>query len=206
MQDKVYIVEDDQGICNALQWLFKSIALQTHIFHSGVDFLTQYQHDWHGCLLLDIRMPLMSGLELQEKLNILNNQLPIIFMTGHGDIPLAVRAMKAGAFDFITKPFNNHNLIEQIHQALKQKVKIRPDDSAQEYIKKYSRLTPRELDVLACVVEGQLNKQIALSLKISISTVEMHRANVMDKLGAKSIVDLIKNYVINAHLLKNTDH
>jgi two-component system response regulator TtrR len=201
MQDTVYIVEDDQGICNALDWLFKSIALPTHIFHNGVDFLKYYQPNWRGCLLLDIRMPQMSGLELQEKLNILNNQLPIIFMTGHGDIPLAVRAMKAGAFDFITKPFNNHNLIEQIHQALKQKVKMRPDHTSQEYIEKYSKLTPRELEVLACIVEGQLNKQIALSLNISISTVEMHRANVMDKLDAKSVVDLIKNYILNEHLL-----
>lgn len=201
MPNTVFIVEDDPGICTALEWLFKSVALSTRIFHNGVDFLNHYKSDSNGCLLLDIRMPHMSGLELQDHLNGLNNKLPIIFMTGHGDIPLAVRAMKAGAFDFITKPFNNQNLIELIHQALKKNIQQKPHISSNAFIEKYSKLTRRELEVLKCIVEGQLNKQIALNLKISISTVEMHRSNLMDKLGVKSIVDLIKHYTLNESVL-----
>ncbi len=194
--DTVYIVEDDPLICKVLEHLYESIQLPFRIYPSGKEFLADYQLSWSGCLLLDVRLPHMSGLELQAELNRRGSLLPIIFLTGHADVDLAVRAMKAGAFDFMTKPFNNQALIEQTHRAMKKTIKLPP-----QFIEGYAQLTRREVEVLHKVVEGQLNKQIATLLDISISTVEMHRANLMRKLGANSIVELIKSHTIYKHLL-----
>ena len=192
----VYVVEDDYAICNALEWLFKTINLNSQIFVNGQECLNNYKSDWYGCFLIDIRMPIMGGLELQERLNELNNKLPIIFITGHGDIPLAVRAMKSGAFDFVTKPFNNQILLEQIQKAIETS-KQRMNKIDKKFIEGYKKLTRRELEVLECIIAGQLSKKIAVTLNISISTVELHRSNLMQKLSVKSVVDLVKNYILH---------
>ena len=206
LEPTVFIVEDDKAFCSALEWLFRSVSLNSEIFHNGLECLQNYSLDWYGCFVMDLRMPQMGGLELQEQLNKLHNKLPIIFITGHGDVPLAVRAMKAGAFDFITKPFNNQleekNIelkaaLEKIQRAIEKTTQKIQNKNDQAFIKGYSKLTPRELEVLDCVVDGQLSKQIAANLNISLSTVELHRSNLMQKLGAKSVVDLVKGYLLN---------
>lgn len=197
-ESTVYIVDDDPITCKMLKQLLTSVHLPCRVFNSALDFLEHYQPTWMGCLLLDVRLPKMSGLELQDKLNKLHNPLPIIFMTAFGDIQSAVQAMKAGAFDFLSKPVNHHYLLEQIHAALSGHEKR---ENTHLFLTGYTKLTGRELEVLKCILKGQLNKQIAAELNISISTVEMHRSNLMQKLHAKTIVDLIKNYTLNQHLL-----
>lgn len=195
----VFIVDDDEAVCQALSWLLKSTNMHAEIFSNAQDFLSSYTSNRKGCLLIDVRMPGMNGLELQEKLNALHNMLPVIILTGHGDIPMAVRAMRAGAFDFITKPFNNQVLLEQVQRAIMQNanshLKVMPHDIAQ----RIQRLTPREREVMELVVDGKLNKEIAHLLKISISTVELHRANVMQKMQAKTIAELVKLYILSTN-------
>lgn len=185
----IYIVDDDPALCKALQWLLESVDLKVQFYHSAVDFLKNYQLSWQGCLLIDIRMPIISGLQLQEKLIELGNRLPIIMISGHGDISMAVRAMKAGAIDFITKPFNDQILVELIQYALSLNKPLTHQDTL---LKRYQTLTPREQQTMMGVVEGKMNKQIAYDLKISHKTVELHRSHVMQKMGAKTLADLIK--------------
>lgn len=185
----IYIVDDDEALCKALSWLLESIGLKTKAFHSAGDFLKVYDLCWRGCLLIDIRMPDISGLQLQEKLIELGNLIPIIMISGHGDISMAVRAMKAGAVDFITKPFNDQLLIEQIQAALMLNSQVESKHSIQ---KNYQQLTPREQQILAKVVAGKMNKEIAYELNISHKTVELHRSHVMQKMGAKTLADLVK--------------
>lgn len=190
----IYLVEDDTALCQALEWLFKSINLLSKTFLNGKDFLDHYHPEWTGCILADIRMPQMGGLELQEQLSLRHNRLPIIFMTGHGDVSLSVRAMKAGAFDFITKPFNNQNLLEQIQKAIEKNRKDVIYKENRHFMESCMKLTRREVEILHHVVAGKLNKQISSMLEISISTVEMHRANIMKKLEVKSLAKLIEDY------------
>jgi len=188
----VFIVEDDPAVADALNCLFKSIKLPVEHYNDAWQFLQQFDPARKGCLLLDVRMPGVSGLDLQEHLKQRNNQLPIIFITGHGDIAMAVRAMKAGAFDFITKPFNNQLLLEQVQRA----IALNPHVNEVAKIKTHlATLTPRELQILTLVVNGKANKQIANELAIAISTVELHRSKLMKKMCAKSVADLIKSYL-----------
>ncbi|CAM4443007.1 MAG: Response regulator protein TmoT [Legionellaceae bacterium] len=197
----VYVIDDDTALCESLHWLIESIGLRVRIYNNAKDFLNEYRPEMKGCLLIDIRMPGLSGYELQDILISQHNRLPVIMMTGHGDIPMAVRALKAGAIDFITKPFNAQYLLEQIQKAIQQ-------DSARTQVpeytilsKRFSSLTSREKEVLEGVVAGQLNKEIAYDLGISLKTVELHRSHVMQKIQAKSLAELVKFYLILNHTL-----
>ncbi len=193
----VYIVDDDNTLCKSIQWLVESIKIQATIFNNGFDFLAGFNPNAESaCILLDIRMPEMSGLELQEQLNARKNTIPIIFMTGHGDIAMAVRAMKAGAFDFITKPFNDQILLDQIQKALShyRQTTLTQNQTSQVEIR-YKSLTQREKEVLKGVGQGKLNKTIAHELHISPKTVELHRARVMQKMEANSLAELLKFYL-----------
>lgn len=198
----VFVIDDDQALCQSLRWLLESVGLQVETYNSGASFLEKYNPERRGCLLIDIRMPGMSGLELQEQLIARHNLTPIIFITGHGDVPMAVRAMKAGAVDFITKPFNDQLLLELIQKAIAQDLN-RPDIHQQrQYAERMAQLTARELEIMKLVVNGKLNKIIAHELGISIKTVELHRAHVMQKMQVKSLAELVKIH----SLLERTPH
>jgi two-component system response regulator TtrR len=198
----LFLIEDDVAICQALIALLATIQLPVKTYHTAQAFLTDYDNisQQSGCLLIDVRLPDMSGLDLQEKLHALNNTLPIILMTGYGDVPMAVRAMKAGAFHFVLKPFNNQELLELIQRALlacSSSKAIKLDKEAQEQLK---QLTPREREVIEQLMEGKLNKQVAADLGISISTIELHRAHAMAKLQTNTIAELIKKYLLLTRL------
>jgi two-component system response regulator FixJ len=186
---KIYIIDDDIELCNGLRWLLESINLKVETYHSAMDFLKVYKVDWCGCLLIDIRMPEMSGLQLQDRLIALGNPLPIIMISGHGDISMAVRAMKGGAIDFILKPFNDQQLLEQIQRAISLSKEIEIKQSA---LNRYNKLSARGKEILIKALNGKMNKQISHELGISIKTVECHRANIMQKMEAGSIVELAK--------------
>ena len=188
----VYIVDDDEAIRSALSLLMESVGLKTESCESAYDFLDSYDPNLPGCLLLDIRMKGMSGLELQLRLNEMGIQLPVIIMTGHGDVSMAVRALKAGAIDFIEKPFENKSLINKVNAALEDEIERQKRKSADEIIlRRLQRLSPREREIMTLLVEGKSNKVIAAELNISIRTVENHRAKIMDKAGADSFSQLI---------------
>jgi two-component system response regulator FixJ len=189
----VYIVDDDQAIRHAMELLMRSVGLDYEIFHSGDDFLAGHTNDRAGCLVLDIRMPGLGGLELQEKLNEMGSTLPIIFITGHGDVPMAVEAMQKGAVDFIQKPFRDQELLDQISEALKTDQERRSArDQKAEVSNRLEKLTKREREVMDLVVTGKPNKVIAYELGVSQRTVEIHRARVMEKMEARSLADLVR--------------
>lgn len=189
----VFVIDDDQAMRDALSLLLKAGNLQAEIFPDAKSFLETYSTDRPGCLLLDVRMPGMSGLELQEKLIKSGICLPIILITGHGDVAMAVRAMKAGALDFIEKPFSSKHLLERIQEALAKDVYIRRCQAQHAAIaSRVTLLSPREFQVLERVVAGYYNKIIAMELGIGISTVEAHRKRVMEKLQAESLTDLVR--------------
>lgn len=188
-QDTIYVVDDDEPICKAIQWLLEPANLEVKIYHSALTFLKNYNLNLRGCLLIDVRMPGMSGLQLQEQLISLGNTMPIIMLTAHGDVSMAVRALKAGAFDFITKPFNDQNLLEQIQSAL---LKDKNKSNMEDIWKRYKMLSNREKEIMECIIIGKMNKTIAYELDISIKTVELHRANIMQKMQAKNLVELVK--------------
>ncbi|MBU2876341.1 MULTISPECIES: response regulator transcription factor [Aliiglaciecola] len=197
-QQTVYIIDDDEAIRDGMEMLLASIGLNAKSFVNGQEFLKEFNDDMKGCIVLDIRMPKMSGLELQLKLKELNSLLPIIFITGHGDIPMAVEAMRNGAIDFIRKPFNDQNLIDRINEALalnsKQNASI---DNKQKEVRKISLLSNREKEVFNLVTEGAMNKMIASELNISERTVEVHRSHVMEKLGAKTLAQLVRIKILS---------
>jgi two-component system response regulator FixJ len=193
----VFVVDDDPALCNAVQWLLQSINLNVEIFYNGQTYLDTYDPKRYGCLLLDIRMPIMSGFELLDRLNKLGNRLPIIFITGHGDVPMAVRAMQEGAIDFVLKPFNDQILLEKIQKAIEADKQRKEHFQDPEIQQRLSKLTARELEVMNFIVDGKLSKQIAFALKISESTVDFHRSNLMRKLQVKSIADLVKIHLLN---------
>jgi two-component system response regulator FixJ len=192
----VYIVDDDQAIRRAMDFLMRSVGLNYEIFHSADDFLAKYTNEFAGCLVLDIRMPGLGGLELQQKLLERDSSLPIIFITGHGDVPMAVEAMQKGAFDFIQKPFRDQELLDRVTEAMKTDREIR---SAREeragVAKRIEKLTKREREVLDLVVTGKPNKIIAYELGVSQRTVEIHRARVMEKMEAKSLAGLVRMHL-----------
>ena len=199
-ESSVFIVDDDEAVRDSLKMLVRSIGLSVETFTSAADFLESYDPSRAGCVILDIRMPGMSGLELQEQLSARNATLPIIFITGHGDIPMAVKSIKAGAVDFIQKPFRDQELIDRIQQALEQNVRTRnrvgEDDAIAERI---TSLTPREREVMEYVARGEPNKAIAYDLNISERTVEVHRARVMEKMKADSLPDLVQMVIKFRH-------
>jgi RNA polymerase sigma factor (sigma-70 family) len=189
----VFLVDDDEAVRDSLGLLMKSVALTSRSFASAGDFLAAYDPDSPGCLILDIRMPGMSGMELQQKLIDMRAKLPIIFITGHGDIPMAVEAMQRGAVDFIPKPFRDDELLDRINRALETDRKNRDSLVEREVIEeRIERLTPREKQVLELVVQGKANKVIAGDLDVSQRTVEIHRARVMEKMQVRSVAQLVR--------------
>ncbi|HEX2494539.1 MAG TPA: response regulator FixJ [Steroidobacter sp.] len=189
----IFIVDDDAAVRDALKLLLRSVGQAVETFGSAQEFLDAYSEDRPGCLVLDIRMPGMSGLELQQRLNEKHSILPIIFITGHGDVPMAVEAMQAGAVDFIQKPFRDQDLIDRINQALEKDSSNRAALGERNDIRRrLETLTPREREVLDLVVHGKANKVIAGDLKLSQRTVEIHRARVMEKMQASSLAHLVR--------------
>lgn len=198
MDPIVYVVDDDQAMVESLLWIIESVGLKAKAFVRAQDFLSEYDKTQHGCLLLDVRMPGMSGPELQTKLNDIGAELPIIFISGHGDVPLAVRVMKAGAVDFLTKPFNDQVLLESINKALRQdKINREKQQENAQAEAKFALLSPREVQVLQGIVAGKQNKVISAELNISLKTVEAHRASVMKKMGVKSVSQLVRLVLTN---------
>ncbi|MDP1604279.1 MAG: response regulator [Legionella sp.] len=192
----VFVVDDDCRVREALQWLLESIALPVETFVSADHFLKSYNPERLGCLIIDVRMPGMSGLELLAHLKSVGCQLPVIVITGYGDIPMAVRAMQAGAVNFISKPLNEQYLIDLIQEIFRKKPLTDPSLSIKKIINCFAELTPRERAVISLLTEGKLNKQIAFDLNISLSTVELARSNIMKKMQAKTLAQLIRNYVL----------
>lgn len=189
----VYIVDDDEGVREALQLLLETVDQDSETYASPIDFLTSYSSKMAGCLILDIRMPEMSGLTLQKKLKDLNSTLPIIFITGHGDIPMAVEAMREGALNFIRKPFREHDLLDCINQALQMDAgKHAMESEKQKCIKLVATLTERETEIFKRVSEGEANKVISSDLGISQRTVEVHRSKLMKKLGVNNLAQLVR--------------
>ena len=192
-QPTVFIVDDDAGVRSSIRILLKSIGQNAVPFPSAQEFLQSYRIEQPGCLVLDIRMPGMSGLELQLELNKRGAVIPVIFITGHGDIPMAVEAMRHGAFDFAQKPFRDQDLIDRVQQALARDAETRRDLQAQTQIKaRLESLTPRERQVLDFTVAGHANKVMAHDLELSQRTVEIHRAHVMEKMAARSLAHLVR--------------
>ncbi len=188
----VYVVDDDEAVRDSLSVLLRSVGYQAQTFESAVEFLESFDADQHGCLVADIRMPGMSGLDLQAALNKDGSELPIIFITGHGDVPMAVDAMKSGALDFIQKPFRDQDLLDRINQALQADSERRQSCEERSVVRaRLAALTPREREVMDRVVKGQANKVIALDLGVSQRTVEIHRARVMQKMHARSLAELV---------------
>jgi len=189
----VFVVDDDDGMRSALDALLSTVGYKTAVFSRPSEFLANFKIDSPGCLVLDIRMPDMSGLELQQHLNRIGSMLPVIFITGHGDVPMAVQAMKEGAFEFVQKPFRDQDLLDRINHALKQDAENRNTVARRaEVLHRLESLTPRERQVMDLVVEGAANKVIAIDLDLSERTVEIHRAKVMEKMGARSVAHLVK--------------
>ena len=198
----VFVVDDEPDVRAALRLLIKSVGYNVECFESADLFFNQFQPDRMGCLILDVRMPGMSGMDLQEKLASMETLLPVIMISGHGEIPMAVKAVQKGAVDFLQKPFSDQQLLDRISQAMEINSK-RHDihDVRQSAQDKYDSLTPRESEIFAEVVSGKLNKIIAYELNISTRTVEIHRAKAMEKMGAKNLSELINL----ANLIKSSD-
>ena len=189
----VFIIDDDEAVRDALDMLFRSVGLAVHSFQSAIEFLEEYDDSLSGCVVLDIRMPTMRGLELQEELISRKSTLPIIFISGHGDIPMAVSAVKKGAMDFISKPFRDQDLLDCVQRALKENARLQDRAGAyQAAANNLNLLTPREREVLDLMIEGKANKVIAADMDISQRTVEVHRGNVMEKMGTRSLAQLVK--------------
>jgi len=196
----VMVVDDDSGIRNAMRALLKSVGLESLLFASAQEFLATYQPEQPGCLLLDIRMPGMSGLELQQQLNLRGAVIPVIFMSGHGDIPMAVEAMQHGAFDFLQKPFRDQDLLDRIQRAIARDGELRKSLGEHSRIKAHlDSLTPREREVLDLMTQGKQNKVIGQDLGVSPRTVEIHRARVMEKMGAQSVAELVRMMLDLSH-------
>ena len=205
----VFVVDDDQAMRNSLKWLIESVGMNVEVFGSADEFIRSYYPGRAGCLLLDVRMPGMSGLELQEYFVEQQIRIPVIIITGHGDVPMAVRAMKVGAVDFIEKPFNDELLLDSIRNALMIDVEQRSVQAERsEIAARLAELTPREHQVMEMVTNGRANKEIALALGVSAKTVEAHRARVMEKMQASSLAGLVKMAIaanISSELTEDSD-
>jgi FixJ family two-component response regulator len=189
----VFVVDDDAPMRESLMNLIRSVGLRAELFASAREFLRSKHPDVPSCLVLDVRLPGLSGLDLQRRTTEAGMEIPIIFITGHGDIPMSVRAMKAGAVEFLTKPFRDQDLLDAIEQALGRDRKARDQRAAIEELRsRFASLTPREREVMARVVAGLLNKQIGAELGTSETTVKIHRHQVMEKMGAASLPELVR--------------
>ena len=192
-QPIVFVIDDDESMRRALTNLFQSVSLRVEVFGSAPELLQRSLPDVASCLVLDIRLPGLSGLDFQTELAKANIRIPIIFMTGHGDIPMTVRAMKAGAVDFLAKPFRHQEMLDAVAMAIERDREGRKDEkmisNAQAL---FETLTPRERDVLALVAAGRMNKQIAAEIGIAEITVKIHRGHVMKKMGTRSLADLVR--------------
>lgn len=192
-QATVHVVDDDDAVRSSLRLLLKSVGLPTVAHASAQEFLAAWDGDQPGCLVLDVRMPGMSGIELQAELNQRGAIIPVIFISGHGDIPMAVEAIQHGAFDFLRKPFRDQDLIDRVQRALASDAEHRQLLQQRETLKqRFESLTPREQEVLELVTQGKANKVMAGDLGVSQRTVEIHRARVMEKMGAQSLAQLVR--------------
>jgi len=188
----VFVVEDDASVRRALSNLFESVGLKVEVFGSASEMLQSKLPDVASCLVLDIRLPGLSGLDFQTELAKANIHIPIIFMTGHGDIPMTVRAMKGGAVDFLTKPFRDQEMLDAVVMAIERDRKRRQADTIVANLQgQFKTLTPREREILALVSSGLMNKQVAAELGLAEITVKIHRGHIMKKMGAKSVADLV---------------
>jgi len=189
----VFVVDDDPSVREALSSLFRSVDLQVELFGSTAEFLQHKRPDGASCLVLDIRLPGVSGLDFQAQLQQANIRIPIIFMTGHGDIPMSVRAMKAGAVDFLAKPFRDQDMLDAVAAALQRDRQVREaEDAATSLRANYDLLSPREREVMALVTTGLMNKQVAGQLGLSEITVKIHRGHAMKKMNARSLADIVR--------------
>jgi FixJ family two-component response regulator len=189
----VFVVDDDVSVREALRNLLRSVGLKVEMFATAEEFLSSEKSYSHGCLVLDVRMPGLSGLDLQRQLADSHRQIPIVFITAHGDIPMSVRAVKGGAVEFLTKPFRDQDLLDAVRQAVTLDSERRKHEKeTAELRKRYESLTRREQDVLGFVFRGLANKQIAAEMNISEPTVKLHRGQMMQKMGAESLADLIR--------------
>jgi FixJ family two-component response regulator len=189
----VFVVDDDAAVRLAIKDLLESVGIQVQTFASGAEFKARTPAEAPSCLILDVRLPGMSGLEFQRELTAAGVEIPIIFITGHGDIPITVQAMKAGAVDFLTKPFREQELLDAIHKAVDRDRQVREQTADVAKLRqRYEGLTPKEREVMALVTQGLLNKQIAVELRASETTVKIHRGQVMRKMGAESLADLVR--------------
>ena len=202
-EQMVFVIDDDPSMRTAIKELIEAVGLNCQVFASGQELLDARLPDLPGCLILDVRLPGLSGLHLQRELAERGNHIPIIFITGHGDIPMSVQAMKAGAVEFLTKPFRDQDLLDAIEQATERdRTARRQRVETVELSTRYGSLTPREREVMQLVVTGLLNKQIAVQLSISEKTVNVHRAQVMQKMKADSLADLVRM----SEKLRTTSH
>jgi FixJ family two-component response regulator len=189
----IYIVDDDQSVRDALSSLFRSVGYKVQLYGATADFIQAQRADGNSCLVLDIRLPGASGLDLQSHLNREQIPIPVIFMTGHGDIPMSVRAMKAGAIDFLAKPFRDQDMLDAVANALEADRKRRASDGSVAAVRAaFETLTSREREIMTFVTAGLMNKQVAGNLGLSEITVKIHRASVMKKMGCQTLADLVR--------------
>jgi two-component system, LuxR family, response regulator FixJ len=193
LEPTVFVVDDDPAMRASLRWLLESVGLRVSTFATAREFLATYQPPHPGCLVLDVRMPGMSGLDLQAELIARQIRIPVLIITGYAEVPIAVRAMKAGAFDFIEKPFSDQTLLDRIRRAISiDREARRHSEWRDEIRRRYDQLTIREREVMKLVVRGRSNKWIASDLRLSTKTIEAHRSHVMHKMGADSLAELIR--------------
>ena len=192
----VFVVDDEETVGDSIAMLLRTVGLPSRLYRDARVFLEECRAEEPGCLVLDVRMPKMSGLELQQELNRRNIPLPVIFITGHGDVPMAVEAMRAGALDFIQKPFNDDELIRRVQRALEEDARHRELLQRREEIeRRWGALTPREREIALRIADGQPNKVVAAELDISARTVELHRARILQKMGTRSLAQLVRMLV-----------
>jgi len=189
----VFIIDDDPGMSQAIQDLVESVGLRAESFATGQEFLSRQRTSDPSCLVLDVRLPQMSGLDFQRRLTEIGMQIPIIFITAHGDVPMSVRALKSGAVEFLTKPFRDQDLLDAIQEALQRDRVVREQEAEMlDVHERYRTLTPREREVMVLVVSGLLNKQIASEIGASEATVKIHRGNMMQKMQVRSLIELVR--------------